>query len=72
MSHFDVAFERVTEVCVRMEIVSVPSPDLFMGYVASLFQLGDDPLGGSFCDSDLRCDVACSDSGVLCDRGWDL
>ena len=44
--HFDVAFERVSEVGVGLEIVSVSSPDLLMGYIASLFQFGDDPLGG--------------------------
>lgn len=68
MSHFDVAFQRVTEVGIWLEIVSISSPHLFVGYVAGLFQLGDDPLGRPFCDPNPRRDVACSDSRVLSDR----
>jgi len=71
VSHFNAALERVTEVRVRLESVSVPSPNLLVGYVAGLLQTGDDPLGRSFGDSDLRCNVACSDSGVVCDQDQD-
>jgi len=50
---------------VRLDLVAVPPPLSLPQHVASLDQLGEDPVGGAFGDPDRGGDVPQADSRVI-------
>lgn len=54
-----------------VEVVAVAAPLLFVGEISGRLQLGDDPLGGTFGDADLCCEVTQPNSGRLRDEDED-